>query len=220
LLRRAEGAPLEGVPGETDMFIDLVGSLGGASVTALSPAAKNIGHSLIWARAGASVGRKILSKMPTMKLREVLGDAMLDPGFMKVLLTKPTSVQARQSRDKKLMFYMLSNDLVSEKDAYDVEEADYTFYTKDAVDKMLAGEAPSPWKGKKWTPIEIMDYFEVAARQPNTGIGPYNLNSIQGYLDLSHGERAKIQKKYEDRNKPYTLKAAGRPLRRQYNFGR
>ena len=216
LVRRHTGGPIPGIPGKGDLFIDLTARILGATVAELSPMASSIGHSLIIAGAGAQAGSELLAKMPQMKLREVLGDAMLDPKLMKALLERPTSAQAVKTRDRRLLFYLISNDLIAEKDAYDVEEFDYSFDTRKAVDKMLAGTA-ARYRGKKWTPVEIMDYFEGAAREPRSRIGPFNLNSIQAYLDIPSPERVKIQEKWEKRNKPYTLKPGGeRGLRRPF----
>jgi len=203
LMQRASGEELKSISEGlgTDAFVDIVGRLAGATLASQSILSGGA-PSLIVAHIGSQAGRKFLDKMPTLKLREVLTEAMLDPVFMKVLLEKPTSVTARSNSQRKIKYLLASKGLLSPDDQYLIEdpEANTQALMQETMQLARAG------KNK----LQIMDLYEEAARKPNSDIGSYMLDQVQSIIGVNDEERAKIMKQYENKKMDYTLKRRGR----------
>ena len=203
LMQRASGEELKSISEGlgTDAFVDIVGRLAGATLASQSILAGGA-PSLIVAHIGSQAGRKFLDKMPTLKLREVLTEAMLDPVFMKALLEKPTSATARSNSQRKIKYLLASKGLLSPDDQYQIEdpEANTQALMQETMQLARAG------KNK----LQIMDLYEEAARKPNSDIGPYMLDQVQSLIGVDDGQRARIMKQYEDKKMDYFLKRRGR----------
>ena len=203
LMQRASGKELKSISEGlgTDAFVDIVGRLAGATLASQSILAGGA-PSLIVAHIGSQAGRKFLDKMPTLKLREILTEAMLDPVFMKALLEKPTSATARGNSQRKIKYLLASKGLLSPDDQYQIEdpEANTQALMQETMQLARAG------KNK----LQIMDLYEEAARKPNSDIGPYMLDQVQSLVGVNDEQRARIMKQYEDKKMDYFLKRRGR----------
>lgn len=203
LMQRASGEELKSISEGlgTDAFVDIVGRLAGATLASQSILAGGA-PSLIVAHIGSQAGRKFLDKMPTLKLREILTEAMLDPVFMKALLEKPTSATARGNSQRKIKYLLASKGLLSPDDQYQIEdpEANTQALMQETMQLARAG------KNK----LQIMDLYEEAARKPNSDIGPYMLDQVQSLVGVNDEQRARIMKQYEDKKMDYFLKRRGR----------
>ena len=203
LVARSEGNQIKSVEEglETDMFVDIVGRLAGATLASNSVLTSGA-PSLIVAHIGSQAGRSFLDRMPTLKLREILSEAMLDPLLMQKLLLKPTSVNARKNNQRMVKYMLASKGILSPDEEYQLEdpEAKTQQLRVDILDFAKAG------KNK----LQIMDMYERDARKPNLDIGPYMLDQVQSLVGVSDEERAKIMQQYENKKMDYTLKRRGR----------
>ena len=100
--------------GKTGPFEDFLIRVIGARIGALSFIGEASGATLVAAGAGSRALRSILSDMPALRVRDVLARAVEDPEFMAELLSKPTSVRARNARDTRILSYLLASGLVAE----------------------------------------------------------------------------------------------------------
>ena len=203
LASRSDGNQLKSIEEglETDMFVDIVGRLAGATLASNSVLAGGA-PSLIVAHIGSKAGQKFLDKMPTLKLRQILSEAMLDPILMQKLLLKPTSVTARKNNQKMVKYILASKGILSPDEEYHLEnpEAKTQQLKVDVLGFARAG------KNK----LQIMDLYEEAARKPNSDIGPYMLDQVQSLVGVNDEQRARIMKQYEDKKMDYFLKRRGR----------
>ena len=203
LASRSDGNQLKSIEEglETDMFVDIVGRLAGATLASNSVLAGGA-PSLIVAHIGSKAGQKFLDKMPTLKLRQILSEAMLDPVLMQKLLLKPTSVTARKNNQKMVKYILASKGILSPDEEYHLEnpEAKTQQLKVDVLRFARAG------KNK----LQIMDLYEEAARKPNSDIGPYMLDQVQSLIGVDDEQRARIMKQYEDKKMDYFLKRRGR----------
>jgi hypothetical protein len=203
LASRSDGNQLKSIEEglETDMFVDIVGRLAGATLASNSVLAGGA-PSLIVAHIGSKAGQKFLDKMPTLKLRQILSEAMLDPILMQKLLLKPTSVTARKNNQKMVKYILASKGILNPDEEYHLEnpEAKTQQLKVDVLKFARAG------KNK----LQIMDLYEEAARKPNSDIGPYMLDQVQSLIGVDDEQRAKIMKQYEDKKMDYFLKRRGR----------
>ena len=203
LASRSDGNQLKSIEEglETDMFVDIVGRLAGATLASNSVLAGGA-PSLIVAHIGSKAGQKFLDKMPTLKLRQILSEAMLDPVLMQKLLLKPTSVTARKNNQEMVKYILASKGILSPDEEYYLEnpEAKTQQLKVDVLKFARAG------KNK----LQIMDLYEEAARKPNSDIGPYMLDQVQSIIGIDDEQRAKIMKQYENKKMDYTLKRRGR----------
>lgn len=150
LMQRASGEELKSISEGlgTDAFVDIVGRLAGATLASQSILAGGA-PSLIVAHIGSQAGRKFLDKMPTLKLREILTEAMLDPVFMKALLEKPTSATARSNSQRRIKYLLASKGLLSPDDQYQIEdpEANTQALMQETIQLARAGKTSC----KSWT---------------------------------------------------------------------
>ena len=100
--------------GKTGPFEDFLIRVIGARIGALSFVGDVSGATLVAAGAGSRALRSIMSDMPALRVRDVLARAVEDPEFMAELLSKPTSVRARNARDTRILSYLLASGLVAE----------------------------------------------------------------------------------------------------------
>ena len=207
LIRRGEGYLIPAVPPDSDMFTNILGRLGGASVLSLSPVAGNIGHGLIVAHIGSKVGQNFIDKMPNLSLRKIMSEAMHDPVLMKELLTKPTSILQKNRIVDKVGYMMMSKGLLTPDEAYEIENPEGT---SRSLEDAIVGLAR---QGKNAN--EIMTLFEEEARretaegEEGTTIGPYTLDYVQGILGMSDKDRAKIMENMERQKRVIQLKRSG-----------
>jgi len=203
LASRSDGNQLKSIEEglETDMFVDIVGRLAGATLASNSVLAGGA-PSLIVAHIGSKAGQKFIDKMPTLKLRQILSEAMLDPILMQKLLLKPTSVTARKNNQKMVKYILASKGILSPDEEYHLEnpEGKTQQLKVDIVKFARAG------KNK----LQIMDLYEEAARKPNSDIGPYMLDQVQSLIGVDDEQRARIMKQYENKKMDYFLKRRGR----------
>lgn len=100
--------------GKTSPIEDFLIRVVGARIGALSLIGEATGASLVAAGAGSKALRALLSDMPALRVRDVLARAVEEPDFMAELLSKPTSVRARNARDTRILAYLLASGLVAE----------------------------------------------------------------------------------------------------------
>ena len=98
--------------GGEDIFFDLLLRIGGATVGGNSVIGNATGTPLVAAGAGVRASQKLFDKMPKMRVKSVLAEAINDPKLMATLLEKPTTVKAKAARDKRLYAALLQAGLL------------------------------------------------------------------------------------------------------------
>ena len=185
--QRTEGATLSNVPPGSDFLVDIFARLAGSTVALMSPVSQGMGHDLIIAQIGSKAGRTLLDKMPTLKLKEVLQEAMLDPVLMKNLLKKQTGAGTTKSRNLALGALLSMKGIIGDDEVYAIEDNDGMTEALFNAIGQLAREGNSA--------SDIMEKFEVEARREGTSIGPYKLDQVQALLGMSYEDRAQVAKK-------------------------
>lgn len=102
----------EDLLGGEDVFFDLLLRIGGATVGGNSVIGNAAGTPLVAAGAGVRASQKLFDKMPKMRVKSVLAEAINDPKLMATLLEKPTTVKAKAARDKRLYAALLQAGLL------------------------------------------------------------------------------------------------------------
>jgi hypothetical protein len=125
--------------------------------------------------------------MPTLKLKEILVEAMQDKVLMKALLEKDVGASSTKSRNLKLGALLSMKGIIGDEDVYAIEDNEgMTEALSNAVGQ-LAREGNSA--------SDIMEKFEIEARREGTTIGPYKLDQVQALLGMSYKDRAEVAKK-------------------------
>lgn len=92
----------EDLLGGEDIFFDLLLRIGGANLGAQGALAGATGTPLVLAGAGSRAAQKVFDKMPKLKVRNVISEAIKDPKLMATLLEKPTTAKAKAARNARL----------------------------------------------------------------------------------------------------------------------
>lgn len=218
------GVPLEDfVGGKPTMMGDALAGLVGAELFSRSWLGRNIGHGIQVANTGAKVGRELISKAPTAAVRAQMVTAMLDASALKALLEVRKTPFATRSDRFAMNLYLTEAGFMSEADAYEQEAKTYDATIgggarlDSIIEELLVSGLPSrrPQGNIKLSPKQVMARFEREAYEEDTDIGPYALDYVQTYLELSNEERAQVQRELKAshprlKNKTYTLKRRGR----------
>ena len=213
------GGAIEGLGGsKPSMMSDAIAGLLGAEVMTRSMLGKNINHSIQVANIGAKVGRELISKSPTSAVRDKMITAMLSPEALKIMLRKRNTPLPTRGDRFKMNLYLVEAGLMSEADAYEEEAKVYDATVggvrlDSAIETLLEEGVGSrrPQGRVRLTPKQVMKRFEREAYEEDTDIGPYALDYVQTYLELSNEERAQIQKELKASHprlegRTYTLK--------------
>ena len=205
--QRTEGATLPSVPPDSDFLVDIFARLAGSSVALMSPFGQSMGHDLIIAQIGSKAGKNLLDKMPNLKLKEILLEAMQDPVLMKRLLEKEVGPGLTKSRNLGLGALLSFKGIVGDDEVYAIEDNDGMTETLQNMIGTLAREGSSA--------ADIMEKFEVEARREGTSIGPYKLDQVQALLGMSYEDRAQVARKVNVRNVPKGRRRAAYYLSRK-----
>jgi hypothetical protein len=111
-----KGPHWEKIVGNPDAFQDLVirivGAKGGSAIASAIPGEFTAGHGLIAASAGSSYARKVLEKVPTGKVKDVLIEAATNPQLMSTMLMQPKTKTEGIAIARQLHAYLLQAGLV------------------------------------------------------------------------------------------------------------
>lgn len=88
--------------GGEDIFFDLLLRIGGASVGSASALGQATGAPLVAAGAGSRAARAAFDKVPKLKVRGIIEEALLNPKLMAELLSKPTAITAKAARNRRI----------------------------------------------------------------------------------------------------------------------
>jgi len=88
--------------GGEDLFFDLLLRIGGANLGGMSALGQSAGAPIVVAGAGSRAARTAFDKLPKLKIRNVIEEALLNPKLMANLLNKPTSASAKLARNKRI----------------------------------------------------------------------------------------------------------------------
>ena len=197
LLIREGIAPSEAVDllPKGDAIADIMGRLGGVFVAQASPIVSGIGHELVISAIFSKAGKDLMSRLPKDKLRKVLIEATRDPVLMKRLLEDVKTPKAVRSRDQYFLNAMVSKQILSERERYDIEDSTYGVNNIKKLQEDIAS------LGKKGLSANrIMAVYELAARNKAENVGEFVLDQVQSILDMSDEERTKIRMRIPKRS--------------------
>jgi hypothetical protein len=92
----------EDLLGTSDLLFDLLLRIGGANVGSMSAASGATGAPLVLAGAASRSARTAFDKMPKLRVKSIIAEAVKNPKLMADLLSKPTSATARAARDRRV----------------------------------------------------------------------------------------------------------------------
>lgn len=102
----------EDLLGGEDIFFDLLLRIGGATVGGNSVIGNAAGTPLVAAGAGSRASQKLFDKVPKVRVKSVIAEAVNNPKLMATLLEKPTTVKAKASRDRRIYAALLQAGLL------------------------------------------------------------------------------------------------------------
>ena len=102
----------EDLLGGEDVFFDLLLRIGGATVGGNSVIGNATGTPLVAAGAGVRASQKLFDKMPKLRVKSVIAEAINDPKLMATLLEKPTTVKAKASQNRRIYAALLQAGLL------------------------------------------------------------------------------------------------------------
>ena len=92
----------ENLLGKEDIFFDLLLRIGGANLGGSSALGQAAGAPLVLAGAGVRTAQKVFDKMPKLRVKTILAEAIKDPKLMADLLERPTTAKLKAARNKRL----------------------------------------------------------------------------------------------------------------------
>ena len=92
----------ENLLGKEDIFFDLLVRIGGANLGGSSALGQAAGAPLVLAGAGVRAAQKVFDKMPKLRVKTILVEAIKDPKLMADLLERPTTAKLKAARNKRL----------------------------------------------------------------------------------------------------------------------
>jgi hypothetical protein len=92
----------ENLLGKEDVFFDLLLRIGGANLGGSSALGQAAGAPLVLAGAGVRTAQKVFDKMPKLRVKTILAEAIKDPKLMADLLERPTTAKLKAARNKRL----------------------------------------------------------------------------------------------------------------------
>jgi hypothetical protein len=108
------GATVDDLLATEDVFFDLFTRLVGANIGGAGAVGQVSGAPLVAAQAGSRAAQSVLSKVPRLRVREVLKEAAFNPKFMAALLRKPVGVRAKNARDRQIRAFLLQAGIIEE----------------------------------------------------------------------------------------------------------
>jgi len=92
----------ENLLGKEDIFFDLLVRIGGANLGGSSALGQAAGAPLVLAGAGVRTAKNVFEKMPKLRVKTILAEAIKDPKLMADLLERPTTAKLKAARNKRL----------------------------------------------------------------------------------------------------------------------
>ena len=92
----------ENLLGKDDIFFDLLVRIGGANLGGSSALGQAAGAPLVLAGAGVRTAKNVFEKMPKLRVKTILAEAIKDPKLMADLLERPTTAKLKAARNKRL----------------------------------------------------------------------------------------------------------------------
>ena len=92
----------ENLLGKEDIFFDLLLRIGGANLGGSSALGQAAGAPLVLAGAGVRTAKNAFEKMPKIRVKTILAEAIKDPKLMADLLERPTTAKLKAARNKRL----------------------------------------------------------------------------------------------------------------------
>tara|TARA_Y100000015_G_scaffold35588_1_gene36362 strand:- start:574 stop:3219 length:2646 start_codon:yes stop_codon:yes gene_type:complete len=92
----------ENLLGKEDIFFDLLLRIGGANLGGSSALGQAAGTPLVLAGAGVRTAKNAFEKMPKLRVKTILAEAIKDPKLMADLLERPTTAKLKAARNKRL----------------------------------------------------------------------------------------------------------------------
>jgi len=92
----------ENLLGKEDIFFDLLLRIGGANLGGSSALGQAAGAPLVLAGAGVRTAKNAFEKMPKLRVKTILAEAIKDPKLMADLLERPTTAKLKAARNKRL----------------------------------------------------------------------------------------------------------------------
>tara|TARA_Y100001972_G_scaffold75104_1_gene91291 strand:+ start:1350 stop:4010 length:2661 start_codon:yes stop_codon:yes gene_type:complete len=98
----ANSEQFENLLGKEDVFFDLLISIGGANLGGASALGQATGAPLVLAGRGVRTAQTVFDKMPKLRIKTILAEAIKDPKLMADLLERPTTAKLKAARNKRL----------------------------------------------------------------------------------------------------------------------
>jgi len=92
----------ENLLGKEDIFFDLLLRIGGANLGGSSALGQAAGTPLVLAGAGVRTAKNAFEKMPKLRVKTILAEAIKNPKLMADLLERPTTAKLKAARNKRL----------------------------------------------------------------------------------------------------------------------
>lgn len=92
----------ENLLGKEDIFFDLLLRIGGANLGGSSALGQAAGAPLVLAGAGVRTAKNAFEKIPKLRVKTILAEAIKDPKLMADLLERPTTAKLKAARNKRL----------------------------------------------------------------------------------------------------------------------
>jgi hypothetical protein len=92
----------ENLLGKEDIFFDLLLRIGGANLGGSSALGQAAGAPLVLAGQGVRTAKTVFDKMPKLRVKTILAEAIKDPKLMADLLERPTTAKLKAARNKRL----------------------------------------------------------------------------------------------------------------------
>ena len=97
----------ENLLGKEDIFFDLLLRIGGANLGGSSALGQAAGAPLVLAGAGVRTAKNAFEKMPKLRVKTILAEAIKDPKLMADLLERPTTAKLKAARNKRINAVLL-----------------------------------------------------------------------------------------------------------------
>lgn len=97
----------ENLLGKEDIFFDLLLRIGGANLGGSSAIGQAAGAPLVLAGAGVRTAKNAFEKMPKLRVKTILAEAIKDPKLMADLLERPTTAKLKAARNKRINAVLL-----------------------------------------------------------------------------------------------------------------
>lgn len=110
----SEASTVEGLLENESAIFDLFTRVIGANLGSMTAVGQATGAPLVMAGAGVRTAQKMMLKLPAMRVKDVLVQAMFDPKFMAELLKKRVTMKLRQKSNQRIEAYLLRNAIIED----------------------------------------------------------------------------------------------------------